>query len=108
MRWVGIIGLLTVALPETANLVARQNITGALSFNASRLMTITMHYQVGRQLRARIRPISSPDLGVFTVTAAGVLCAFPYAVDALTEQCLRRRPGTFPLSLLFSNQMATG
>src|SRR6266566_6182361 len=41
--------------------------------------------------------ISSPDLGVFAVTAAGVLCAFPYVVDALPEQCLRRRAGTFPL-----------
>ena len=40
--------------------------------------------------------ISSPDLGVFAVTAARALCAFPYVVDALPEQCLRRRPGTFP------------
>src|SRR6266536_1988417 len=28
---------------------------------------------------------------------AGVLCAFPYVVDALPEQCLRRRPGTILL-----------
>ena len=37
--------------------------------------------------------ISSPDLSVFAVAAAGVLCAFPYVVDALPEQCLRRTPG---------------
>jgi hypothetical protein len=35
--------------------------------------------------------ISSPDLGVFAVAAAGVLCAFYCVVDALSEQCLRRR-----------------
>jgi hypothetical protein len=45
--------------------------------------------------------ISSPHLGVFAVTAARALCAFPYVLDALPEQCLRHRPGTFPLSLLF-------
>jgi hypothetical protein len=44
--------------------------------------------------------ISSPDLGVFAVAAAGGLCAFPCAVDALPEQCLRRRPVQVPLSLL--------
>ena len=38
--------------------------------------------------------ISSPDLGVFTVATAGVLCAFSCVVDALPEQCLRRRLGT--------------
>jgi hypothetical protein len=36
--------------------------------------------------------ISSPHLGVSAVTAAGVLCAFSCVVDALSEQCLRRRP----------------
>ena len=41
--------------------------------------------------------ISSPDLGVSAVAAAGVLCAFPCVVDALPEQCLRRRPSTNPL-----------
>ena len=45
--------------------------------------------------------ISSPDLGVIAVAAAGVLWAFSCVVDALPEQCLRRRPGTDPLSLLF-------
>src|SRR5262249_15428591 len=33
--------------------------------------------------------ISSPDLGVFAVTAAGVLCAFCCVLDALSEHCLR-------------------
>ena len=37
--------------------------------------------------------ISSPDLGVLAVAAPGVLCAFSCVVDALPEQCLRRRPG---------------
>ena len=37
--------------------------------------------------------ISSPDLGVLAVAAAGVLCAFPCVADALPEQCLRRKPG---------------
>jgi len=41
--------------------------------------------------------ISSPDLGVIAVAAAGVLCAFSCVVDALPEQCLRRRPGAIPL-----------
>jgi hypothetical protein len=36
--------------------------------------------------------ISSPDLGVFAVAAAGVLCAFCCLADALPEHCLRRRP----------------
>jgi hypothetical protein len=36
---------------------------------------------------------SSPNLGVFAVAAAGVLCAFRCVVDALPEQCLRRRSG---------------
>jgi methylphosphotriester-DNA--protein-cysteine methyltransferase len=31
-------------------------------------------------------------LGVFAVAATGVLCAFSCVVDALPEQCLRRRP----------------
>jgi hypothetical protein len=35
--------------------------------------------------------ISSPDPGVFAVAAAGVLCGFARLVDALPEQCLRRR-----------------
>jgi hypothetical protein len=41
--------------------------------------------------------ISSPDLGVFAVAAAGVLCAFWCLVDALPEQCLRRRSDADPL-----------
>ena len=45
--------------------------------------------------------ISSPDLGVLAVAAAGVLCAFPCVVDAVPEQCLRRRPVRTSLSLLF-------
>jgi hypothetical protein len=35
--------------------------------------------------------IWSPNLGVFAVNAAGVLCAFSYVVDALSGQCLRHR-----------------
>ena len=41
--------------------------------------------------------ISSLDLGVFAVAAAGVLYAFSCVVDALPEQCLRRRPRANPL-----------
>jgi hypothetical protein len=41
--------------------------------------------------------ISSLDLGVFAVAAAGVLCASSCVVDALPRQCLRRRPGANPL-----------
>ena len=41
--------------------------------------------------------ISSPDLGVFAVTAAGVLCAFSPVVDALSRQCLRRKARANPL-----------
>jgi hypothetical protein len=39
---------------------------------------------IGAGLRpgAQSRRISSPDLGVFAVTAAGVLCAFPGVVGA--------------------------
>jgi hypothetical protein len=36
--------------------------------------------------------ISSPDLGVFAVAAAGVLCGFWRVAHALSAQCLRRRP----------------
>src|ERR1700693_2034968 len=45
--------------------------------------------------------ISSPNLGVLAVAAAGVLCAFRCVVDTLPEQCIRRRPVQIPLSLLF-------
>ena len=41
--------------------------------------------------------ISRPDSGVFAVTAGGVLCAFAWAVNALSEQCLRRRARAKPL-----------
>src|SRR6201987_2610808 len=41
--------------------------------------------------------ISSPDLGVLAVAAAGVLCVFPWVVDALPAQCLRRRARTSSL-----------
>ena len=41
--------------------------------------------------------IGSPDLGVFAVNAAGVLCAFPWAADTLSGQCLRRRTRASPL-----------
>jgi hypothetical protein len=41
--------------------------------------------------------ISSPDLGVFAVTAAGVLCDFCRMADALSAQCLRRRTSADPL-----------
>ena len=37
--------------------------------------------------------ISSPDLGVFAVAAAGVLYAFCCVMDPLPEHCLRRRSG---------------
>jgi hypothetical protein len=45
--------------------------------------------------------ISSPHLGVFAVTAARALCAFPYVVDALPEQFLPADLVRSPLSLLF-------
>jgi hypothetical protein len=48
------------------------------------------------QRQARVAVISSPDLGVFAVAAAGVLWAF-CLVDTLPEQCLRRRPDANPL-----------
>jgi hypothetical protein len=38
----------------------------------------------------RAAVISSPDLGVFAVAAAGVLCGFCRVADALSAQCLRR------------------
>jgi len=41
--------------------------------------------------------IWSPNLGVFAVSAAGVLCAFSCVVDALPGQCLSRRSGASPL-----------
>jgi hypothetical protein len=41
--------------------------------------------------------ISSPNLGVLAVAAAGVLCAFCCLVDALPGQCLRRKPRAYPL-----------
>jgi hypothetical protein len=41
--------------------------------------------------------IWSPNPGVFAVSAAGILRAFSYVVDALPGQRLRRRPGTNPL-----------
>jgi hypothetical protein len=44
--------------------------------------------------------ISSPDLGVFAVAAAGALCAFCCVADTLPEQCLRRGSVPIPLSLL--------
>jgi MFS family permease len=47
-----------------------------------------------RPRRARKDVISSPDLGVFAVAAAGVLYAFPDLVDALPQHCLRRKPRT--------------
>src|SRR5262245_48137429 len=45
----------------------------------------------------RAAVISSPDLGVFAVTAAGVLCAFGCLLDALPEHCLRGMSGVNPL-----------
>jgi hypothetical protein len=45
--------------------------------------------------------ISSPNLGVLAVAAAGVLCTFCCLVDTLPEQCLRRRPVQISFSLLF-------
>jgi hypothetical protein len=41
--------------------------------------------------------ISSPNLGVLAVAAAGVLCAFCCVVDTLPEQCLCRGPRANPL-----------
>ncbi len=46
--------------------------------------------------------ISSPDLGVFAVAAAGILCAFSCGLDALPEWCLRRKPST---DLLLAQQL---
>jgi hypothetical protein len=45
--------------------------------------------------------ISSPDLGVVAVAAAGVLCAFSCAVNALPEQCLAAESARIPSSLMF-------
>src|ERR1022692_2092238 len=45
--------------------------------------------------------ISSPNLGVLAVAAAGVLCTFCCLVDTLPEQCLRRRPVQISFSRLF-------
>jgi hypothetical protein len=55
--------------------------------------------EVDHRLRSALRGrgahvaavISSPDLGVLAVAAAGVLCAFCSAGNALSEHCLRRR-----------------
>src|SRR5882762_5227792 len=41
--------------------------------------------------------IWSPNLGVFAVSAAGVLCAFPAWWTRYLDKCLRRTPGTNPL-----------
>jgi hypothetical protein len=56
--------------------------------------------QPGENARS-LAVISTPDLGVLAVAAAGVLCAFCCVVDTLPEQCLRRIPVQIPLSLLF-------
>jgi hypothetical protein len=50
-----------------------------------------------RDARTPTRRYLQPNLGVLAVAAAGVLCAFCCVVDALSEQCLRRRPSTNPL-----------
>src|ERR1035441_5107282 len=48
--------------------------------------------QKARQNARRAAVISTPDLGVLAVAAAGVLYAFCCVVDTLPEQCLCRRP----------------
>src|ERR1035438_5814029 len=50
-----------------------------------------------RENARRAAVISTPDLGVLAVAAAGVLCAFCCVVNTLPEQCLRRRPRANPL-----------
>jgi hypothetical protein len=57
------------------------------------------HRQRGghRDSRAPTRRYLQPNLGVLAVAAAGVLCAFCCVIDALPEQCLRRRPCANPL-----------
>ena len=51
--------------------------------------------------RAPSRRYLKPGFGCFAVAAEGGLCAFCRLVDALSEQCLRRKPGVNPFSLLF-------
>src|ERR1035438_6377972 len=50
-----------------------------------------------RENARRAAVISTPDLGVLAVAAAGVLYAFCCVVDTLPEQCLCRRPRVNPL-----------
>ena len=70
---------------------------GRLRVCTSALMPITVRGRVSVATRTRSRRIWSPNLGVFAVSAAGVLCAFCCVVDALPGECLRRTPGTSPL-----------
>jgi hypothetical protein len=70
----------------------------------NRLRSVTDTVSSSAQVAA---VISSLDLGVFAVAAAGVLCAFSCVVDALPEQCLRRRLAQILLSLLFLEPSAT-
>jgi hypothetical protein len=49
--------------------------------------------------------ISSPDLGVFAVTAESVLCAFAWAVDALPDTVSSAELARAPSSVIFLEQI---
>jgi hypothetical protein len=50
-----------------------------------------------RENARRAAVISTPDLGVFAVAAAGVLCAFSYVVDTLSDSVSAADPAQIPL-----------
>ena len=68
-------------------------------------MLLTSRHALSPAMLGECRKISaviwSPDLGVLAVAAAGVLCAFPYVVDALPDSVSAAGPVQAPLSLLF-------
>jgi hypothetical protein len=55
----------------------------------------------GHDCRTRSRRYLKPAFGRLRCTRRGCFVCFSYVVDALPEQCLRRRPGTSPLVALF-------
>jgi hypothetical protein len=65
-----------------------------------RPLTLTLSEPSGQKPGAGTAVIWSPDLGVFAVNAAGVLCAFTRVLGALPGQCLRREPAQIPSSLM--------
>ena len=58
-------------------------------------MTVTFSEQCRIPLAHVAAVISSPDSSVLAVAAVGVLCGFSSVVDALPEQCLHGRAGTY-------------